>query len=101
MLEMNRSSETTLSAPPRFLLWLVLVVFFLLIVGAIGGLSYFRSGQRLGALIPFAGIGFIGVILFVIGGAVVYRRSLPRLLWLWVSILAVILIVAVVVGGVF
>ena len=98
---MNQSSETTLSAPPRFLLWLVLVVFFLLIVGAIGGLSFFRSGQRLGALIPFAGIAFVGVILFVIGGAVVYRRNLPRLLWLWVFVLAVILVAAVAVGGVF
>lgn len=101
MQEMNRSSETTLSAPPRFLLWLVLLVFFLLIVGAMGGLNYFRSGQRLGALIPFAIIAFGGFVLFVIGGAIAFRRTLPRLLWLWVSILSLLLVAGVAVGGVF
>jgi hypothetical protein len=100
MLEMNRSSGT-LQAPPRFLLWLAAVGFFLLIVAALAGLSYFSSGQRLGSLIPFAGIAILGVIVAVIGGAVVFRRRLPRLMWLWVTLGAVVLVAALVVVGLF
>ncbi|MEP7293702.1 MAG: C39 family peptidase [Chloroflexota bacterium] len=97
---MNRSPET-LHAPPRLLLWLVSVVFFLLIVAALAGLSYFRAGQRIGAVIPFVAIAVAGVIIAAVGGALIFRKSLPRLMWLWVSLLAVIIVVALVGGGIF
>lgn len=100
MLEMNRSPET-LHAPPRFLLWLVAVVFFLLIVAALAGLNFFRTGQRLGSIIPFAIIGIVGLLIAVIGGSVIFRRSLPRLTWLWVSLLAVVAVVGLAGGGIF
>ncbi len=97
---MNRSPET-LHAPPRFLLWLVVVIFFLLIVAVLAGLSYVSSGQRLGSLIPFAGIALAVVIVALIGGAVVYRRSLPRLMWLWATLVGVLLVAAALGGGIF
>lgn len=100
MLEMNRSPET-LHAPPRFLLWLVAVVFFLLIVAALAGLNFFRTGQRLGSLIPFVIIGIVGLIIAAVGGSVIFRRSLPRLTWLWVSLLAVVAVVGLAGGGIF
>ena len=102
MSQKNRNSEAeTLNAPPRFLLWLVIVIFFLLIVGVLAGFSYFSGGERLLSLVPFAGIALAGLILAVIGGAVVFRRSLPRLMWLWVTILAVILVAGLGVGGLY
>ncbi len=96
---MNRSSET-LHAPPRLVLWLVLVIFFLLIVGVLAGLSYFSGGERLMSLVPFGGIAIAGVILAVILGAVIYRHSLPRLMWLWVTIAAVVLVAVLGVGSI-
>src|SRR5258708_28056078 len=64
MSEMNRTSEAeTLHAPPRFLLWLVVVIFFLLIVGALAGFSYFSGGERLLSVLPFVGISVAGLIL--------------------------------------
>ncbi len=100
MLEMNRSPET-LPSPPRFLLWLVAVIFFLLIIAALAGLSYFRSGQRLGVLIPYAIIALLGLALAVVGGVVIFRRSLPRLTWLWVSLLVIVGLVGLAGGGIF
>ena len=99
---MNSSSSTeTLHAPPRLLLWLVIVVFFLLIVGVLAGLSYFSGGQRLLSLVPFVGIAVAGVILAAIGGAVIFRRSLPRLMWLWVTLIAIVLVVGLGVGSLY
>lgn len=97
MLEMNRPSES-LHAPPRFLLWLVIVIFFLLIVGTLAGLSFFAGGQRLISLIPFAGIALVGMVVAVIGGAFAFRKNLPRLVPLLIT-LGVILFVIVLLGG--
>lgn len=97
---MNRSSGT-LQAPPRLLLWLVTVIFFLLIVAVLAGLSFVSSGQRLGSLIPYVLIAVFGVIVAVIGGAVMFRRQLPRLMWLWVTLLALVVLAALVGGGLF
>ena len=103
MSDINRPSERieTLDAPPRFLLWLVIVIFFLLIVGVLAGFSYFSGGQRLLSLVPFVGIAIGGLIIAVIGGAVVFRRSLPRLMWLWVTIIIVVLVAGLGVGGLY
>lgn len=97
---MNRSSGR-LEAPPRILLWLVTVIFFLLIVAVLAGLSYVGSGQRLSSLIPFIGIAVVGVVVAVVGGAVAFRRRLPRLMWLWVTLLSALVLVALVGGGIF
>ena len=37
----------------------------------------------------------------VIGGAVVFRRSLPRLMWLWVTIIMLVLVAGLGVGGLY
>lgn len=97
---MNRSTGT-LQAPPRILLWLVTVIFFLLIVAVLAGLNYVAGGQRLGSLIPFAGIAIVGVLVALVSGAVMFRRQLPRLMWLWATLLAILALVAIAVGGVF
>ena len=104
MQDMNRSSEpinAPLSAPPRLLLWLVVVIFFLLIVGVLAGISYFTGGQRLVSLIPYVAIAFFGVLILAIGGALVFRRSLPRLAWLWVTLIALVLVVGAGFGGIY
>src|SRR5450432_1470448 len=99
MSEMNRSSSSeSLHAPSRFILWLVVVIFFLLVVAVLAGLSYFSGGERLVSLIPFGGIAVGGVILAVLGGAVIYRKSLPRLMWLWATLAALLVIVLLGVG---
>ncbi len=99
---MNRASvDDTLHAPPRFLLWLIAVIFFLLVVGGLAGVTYFGGGQRLASLIPFAGIALFGVIVACIGGAVIFRHRLPRFFWLIVTFGAIIVVIAVVVGSIF
>ncbi len=104
MQDMNRSSEpinAPLNAPPRFLLWLVVVIFFLLIVGALAGISYFAGGHRLVTLIPYVGLAFFGVLILAIGGALVFRRALPRLAWVWVTVIALVLVAAASFGGIY
>ncbi len=101
---MNRSSEpgnAPLSAPPRLLLWLVVVIFFVLVVGALAGVSYFAGGQRLVSLIPFVGIAFFGILVLAIGGAVMFRRTLPRLLWLWITLISLVIIAAGAFGSIY
>lgn len=100
MMEMNQSSEA-LHAPPRFLLWLVLVIFFLLIVAVAAGVNYVFGGERLVSLIPFAGIAVAGVIVAAFVGAVIYRKSLPRLTWLWVLLASILVVMALGVGSIF
>src|SRR5690606_3905880 len=86
MIDMEQPpKQQGLNAPPRILLWLFLVIFFLLIVGALAGISYFGGGRRLGVLVPYAAVAFVGVLVAAVGGAFIFRRSLPRLMWLWVS----------------
>lgn len=87
-----------LHAPPRLLLWGALSFFLLIIVGALGGFAYFSSG-RLGALIPYVGVGLFVLILSVIGGAFLFRRELPRLLWLWLMLVVLVLVIVTAVGG--
>ncbi len=89
-------SEDSPGGPPILLMWLALVALFLIIVVALAGLSFFSGGQRLALLIPYIGIAVTGIALAIIGGAFIYRRRLPRLLWLWAS-LAIIIVMA---GGV-
>jgi len=79
------------------LLWIALIFLFLIVVAAFAGLSYFSGGQRLATLIPYAGIAIAGGSLALIIGAIVFRRRLPRLLWLWTT---VIVLVALGIGGV-
>lgn len=100
---MNRASverTPTLHAPPRFLLWLAVGVFVLLLLGAAAGLTYFSSGQRLSSLIPFAGLAVIVVVVGLVGGAFLFRKSLPRLLWLWLLIAMIILTAIAGIAGV-
>jgi hypothetical protein len=83
-------SEDSPAGPPPLLMWLALVGMFLLVVVTLAGLSYFSGGQRLSLLIPYIGIAVVGVALAIIGGTFIYRQRLPRLLWVWASLLMII-----------
>jgi hypothetical protein len=87
-----------LNAPPRVLLWAALTFFVLILIGALGGFAYFSSG-RLGSLIPYAALGLFVVIVSIIGGSILFRRALPRLLWLWLTMGVIVLLVVAAVGG--
>lgn len=93
-------TTTELPAPPPFLMWGALVVLFLIIMGALAGVSFFTSGQRLASLLPFGVIAVIGVLLAAVLGAFIYRRRLPHLMWLWISLLSLMVLVAVGLGSV-
>ncbi|MCK6577128.1 MAG: tetratricopeptide repeat protein [Anaerolineae bacterium] len=83
--------------PSPILLWISFILLFLFAVAAFAGFSYFASGQRLAALIPYAAVAVGGAALALVVGALLLRHHLPRLFWLW-TILFVL--VALSVGGV-
>ncbi len=89
-----------LTAPPPFLLWGALVILFLIVVGALAVFSFISSGQRLASLLPFGLIAFVGVLTAVVLGSFIYRRRLPQLMWLWLSILSFMALVAFSLGSV-
>ena len=89
---------SNLHAPPRLLLWAALTLFVLIVIAGLGGIAYFSSG-RLASLLPYAVIGALALFLSVIGGAVLFRRTLPRLLWLWTSIAVLGLMIVAAFGG--
>lgn len=89
-------TEPSLSAPPRILMLLAFAFLGLVIAAAIGVVIYLTNGRRLGSLIPYAVVIAIGFPTLLILGALAFRRSLPRLLWLW---LALFFLLAGVVGA--
>ena len=90
--------RSNLHAPPRLLLWVVLAFFLLLVIGGLGGIAYFSSG-RLSSLLPYGVIALLVLLISVIGGAFLFRRTLPRLLWLWLTFGVLTLVIAAAVGG--
>ena len=76
---------SNLHAPPRLLLWAALTFFVLIIIAGLGGIAYFSSG-RLSSLLPYGVIALLMLFLSVIGGSLLFRRTLPRLLWLWTTL---------------
>ncbi|MBK8025662.1 MAG: tetratricopeptide repeat protein [Chloroflexi bacterium] len=79
--------------PSPILLWIAFVLLFLFGVIALAGFSYFGGGQRLASLIPYLGLAVGGTALAIIVGALLLRRHLPRLFWLW-TIVAVLIVLS-------
>ena len=89
---------SNLHAPPRLLLWAALTFFVLIIIAGLGGIAYFSSG-RLSSLLPYGVIALLMLFLSVIGGSLLFRRTLPRLLWLWTTLGVGVLLIVAAFGG--
>ncbi len=86
--------------PSRLLLGLTVGLFLYFIAVAVAAFLIYRSQQRIIALMPL-GIGAVGLL--VIGsviGAIVFRKALPRRLWLWLLVGLFLLMIIGSLGGV-
>jgi len=83
-------SELGLSAPPRILMLLSFAFLGVIVAVGVGVVIYLTNGRRLGALIPYGIVMAVALPTLIIVGALIFRRSLPRLLWLWLTILFVV-----------
>ncbi|MFQ3565525.1 MAG: tetratricopeptide repeat protein [Aggregatilineales bacterium] len=77
---MNRAveRETTLPAPPRFLLLLAIGAFIVIVLIAIGAGIFLTSGRRIGALLPYFTLLALIIPVMLIIASIAFRRSLPR-----------------------
>jgi hypothetical protein len=86
--------------PPRLLLGLTVGLFFYFIVVAVAAYLVYRSQQRLIALVP-VGVGAIGLLAVgSILGAIIFRKILPRRLWIWLLVGLFVLMIAGSLGGI-
>lgn len=96
--ETQQDRASNLHAPPQLLLWAALTFFVLIVIAGLAGIAYFSSG-RLGSLIPYGALGLIVLLLSMISGALIFRRRLPRFLWVWVSLAAAVVMIVAAFGG--
>jgi hypothetical protein len=83
----RESSEPTLNAPPPILMLFAFAFLGLVIAAGIGVVIYLTNGRRLAALLPFGlGVGVIFPVVLILAAAI-FRSTLPRRLWLWLSLL--------------
>jgi Peptidase_C39 like family/Tetratricopeptide repeat len=86
--------------PSRLLLGLTVGLFLYFIAIAVAAFLIYRSQQRLIALIPL-GIGAVGfLVVGAVVGAIIFRKALPRRLWLWMLIGLFLLSIIGSLGGV-
>lgn len=86
--------------PSRLLLGLTVGLFLYFIAVAIAAYLVYRSEQRLIALMP-VGIGAVGLLVVAaIVGAIIFRKALPKRLWLWMLIGLFLLMIVGSLGGV-
>lgn len=96
----ERPHDEGVPPPPRFLLGLTVGLFLYFIAVATAAYLIYRSQQRLIALMPL-GVGAVGLL--AVGsviGAIIFRKSLPRLLWLWLLIGLFLLTIIGSLGGI-
>ncbi|MDX2137224.1 MAG: C39 family peptidase [Chloroflexota bacterium] len=86
--------------PPRFLFWLVVGLFLILVVAALFAFFIYQSQGRLISLVLPALITAIAVAAYTVVLALVFRKSLPRLLALWLAILFLLIGAAATFGGI-
>lgn len=97
----NPNEPEALNAPPRGLMYAMLILFMVILAAVAGLFIYLANGRRLGSLVPFAiAVGIIAPII-TIGGALAFRRGLPRLFALWIAVLWVFVGVGSVFGGIY
>ncbi len=94
-------NQNDLPAPPRIIFWLAIGIFVLIVLAGIGGIIYYTSGQRLGALIPYAAV--VGALLPItaILLAVIFRKRLPRYFLPGMLILVIVLFAVGVFAAIF
>jgi hypothetical protein len=99
---MQRPSEfdTGIAPPPRILMIAaVTALYFVLLLGA-ALITWLLNERRLIAIVPVALIGILVFAALSLLSALIFRRGLPRLFFLWLLIAYIVLGAAGAVGGV-
>jgi len=91
--------ENQVPPPPRFLWWLVIGVFVLLVVGAVGILVVLQSRAGLSSLFDMGIKLALGFTLAVIAASILFRKRMPRRLPL--AIIAVVAAIWLIGGATF
>lgn len=97
----NPHEPEPLNAPPRGLMYAVIMVFLVILAVLVGLFIFLANGRRLAALVPFMMMVAIAAPLVTIGGALIFRRGLPRLFALWITVLWVFIGAGAVFGGIY
>ncbi|MDZ4762956.1 MAG: C39 family peptidase [Chloroflexota bacterium] len=86
--------ENTLTPPPRILFIAAFIIVYALILAGIALITFIQNGNRPLTLIPVAlwGAGVFAILTLL--GALVFRGSLPRRLFIWLLIIYLIFGVA-------
>jgi hypothetical protein len=99
---MQRPSEfdTGIAPPPRILLIAAFIaLYFILLLGA-ALITWLINERRLIAIVPVALIGALIFVALSLLGALIFRRGLPKLFFLWLLLAYVVLGAVGAVGGV-
>jgi hypothetical protein len=91
--------DTGLTPPPRLLVMAVIGVVMLLLAGAVTALFFLRNGFSAASILEYGSKAAPLATFILLAFAVLFRRSLPRRLWLWLTIL--LALVWIVGGGAF
>lgn len=88
--------QDEITPPPRFLLWLVVGLFLLLVIGGIGVFLFIQNRPPLVTIFDLGIKGALLVTVVAIIGVLVFRKRMPR--WILPTVI-VLLVLAWVVGG--
>lgn len=99
---MQRPSEfeSGIAPPPRILLIAALIVLYVILLMGAALITWLTNDRRLIAVVPVALIGAGLFVALSLLGALIFRRGLPRLFFLWLLFAYVVLGTAGAVGGV-
>ncbi len=99
---MQRPSEFEpgIAPPPRILLIAAFIVLYVILLMGAALITWLTNERRLIAIVPVALIGAGIFIVLSLLGALLFRRGLPRLFFLWLLFAYIVLGTAGAVGGV-
>lgn len=93
------SREAGIPAPPRALMGCAFFLLLIVVVAGVGVFLFITGGRRISSLIPLGMIVAVALPILTLFGAVLFRRSLPRRLWIGVLAFWVLVGIIAAVGG--
>ncbi len=81
----SQDFEDGIAPPPRLLLWVVVGIFIILVVAALGSYLVIQDKVSMSLLLALAVIAIPLVVIITIVGSIVFRKRLPRRFAVWLT----------------